>query len=1131
MASDREVSIESSDVQLNEEPFGSIDFRKDTCAIVGTAHKGPAFVPKSFITMGNERSLELGDNINSFARYFGDPTGSFNITSNARLAAEQWLNGDDKQVSFIRLLGAGNGLKTNSLGVVDKAGFVVGSEQVSGTTNHGKSSSNKYANENGPLGRTFFLGGFYYQSTGSVSNNLVLHPLTESFDQCRMTKIDGITKNLTQDVNGKCLYPIINGVLMFPSGVYPGLNASLSTTLLEGNEVAKGFFGASGDKGQHLGSGSLSEGDRVFSLFLNGYNLFEEAKINFNFNKESSFYYKDVFNTDPKKIEEKGHLLYASYDPSHSFHNGLKHLDDGYTTFILSSSLDRNISDTSNPNFEDFRARYRTAKTPWIVSQTFSIQNIDRTNITGSINNLFKFYSRSDGDIGNKDVYVIVHPKKLGKLKKDKADILEEMYSNFGIYVVDYDSDTILEKYDDCNLLPSSQNYIAKRIGTQYEYYNWETDADKQKVIKKGKFLNQSQFIRVEMHEDVEDMLISPLTMPSGFRGYRHIVTEYNSSNTLNNIASFNSNEGNTIDNTIFNKGVLQSPVPYTIQLKTQNNNTFNPETNDFLFKRKLAVVDKPLWGVNNRFKYKYFNSFENIAQLDNVKRPLLDNIKLFNNVESVSKSSKSLFDFSLFLPDAEQNGVPASWDESSNDVGLDVDLYNNNLFHLEKIIVHTGSSGDKKDFINWNLATYRRDGKKLTSMQSNTMLHSDYANYLNINSDLALSDNIFDARKNSISNNNIEYLAFSVFLAGGFDGVNIFDADKSSLKSDACVREENNELNNNDLNGPTLTSYKKAANLIADENLLLRDIVCMPGIESSTICKNNASLAEQEKTYLFIQDVPLSNFNYEIVTGSKSFYIQNFASGSGIEGQEDQDLVISKNTAEMHRRNFFFSSFNASYFGETQTELLQGTPSSITKNIPPTISALNTIATTTTISHSPSGKEITIGDGLNLIINDLNETSPNHNDLRDLYRSVDINAINIKDGQVKISSARTEDDAKPSLAGAIGTRRARSEIRKRIRDMSIREFLFENYSSRVEIFVIEYDRRVRSILQNYVNEGVLESFEVDIDSKNMTSEDIISGIVRGSIILKFVGREDIDSKDEELKLDDIIGTFERLVN
>ena len=485
-----------------------------------------------------------------------------------------------------------------------------------------------------------------------------------------------------------------------------------------------------------------------------------------------------------------------------------------------------------------------------------------------------------------------------------------------------------------------------------------------------------------------------------------------------------------------------------------------------------------------------------------------------------------------MFLPDAEQDGVAASWGESSADSGVDADLYNNNLFHLEKIIVHTGSSGVKQDFINWNLATYRRDGKDLSTMQSNTLMHSDYARYFNINNDLKnYHENPFaEPGRRAIAADNVKHLAFSVYLAGGFDGTNIFDADKSNFTSDACVREENDELSDGDLDGPTIISYDRAANLIKDENLLLRDMVCMPGIESSVLRKNSAAFASEEKTYLFLQDVPLVNYNYEIVTGSKQYYMANFASDAGRPGVDNQDKTIIERSAESHRRNYFFSSYNASYFGETQATLLREATGGIEKIIPATVNALNTLSITS-IGQSPSGQELNF-ENLRLIINDLNDAgSENTNSLRQLYRSRDINSIAIKDGAIRVTAARTEDDAKPSLAGAIGTRRARSEIRKRIRDMTIREFLFENYTSRLEAFVSEYDRRVRNVMQEYVNLGILESFTTDITSRNMTSEDLKNGIFRGSVSMIFVGRRDISVREDTIRLDDIVGTFERLVN
>lgn len=1113
-----------------EESKSLIDFTKDTCAIVGTTHKGPAFIPKSFTTMGTEIKNELDDNVNTFARYFGDPTGSVNLQSTARLAVQQWLeNGTNKQASFIRVLGTGDGNPSNSLGFVNKAGFIVGNEQVSGSLNHGKVSRNKYAGANGPLGRTFFLGGFYYNFTGSynATTSIIFHPHDDLLNQNSMTSLDPRSLNISDEYDA--VYPIINGILMFPSGVYPSLKVGEESPL----DVARDFYGDGGNSGQQIGKYNNVDGKNCYTLLLNGLN--EDNTYEFSFDKNSEKYYVDAFNKDPLKIEEKGHLLYASFDPDFSSQGGLRPVKEGYTSFILSSSLDRNSSNATTPNFEDFRSRYRTASTPWIVSQTFEIQNTNRSHITGSVQDLFKIHARTDGVSGNDNVYVIIHPKRLeteAALTDHKIKDPGKEHAIFGVYVIDYNTNRILEKFDECNLHPKSINYIGKKIGTQYEFYNWEVPQEKQKVVIEGDFLNQSQYIRVEINDVVKEGKIPPITMPCGIRGYKHITTDVNGISTLGEITDF-SNDGVNINNEIFTNLVSQCPVSYTIQLHTKNDDSFGTNIDNLEEKIVGQSIEKPLWGVNNRFKYSYTKrKVSDTNQFTSILKPGDGNSFYYANYGEANITTKKSFDFSKFLPDAKQNGVPFHWSSSDGNTRENIDNYNNNLFHLEKIIVQTGAGdSDKSGFINWNLATYRRDGKDLSSMDANSLSHSNFSRYFNINLDLQRKSSNDDerAKLNSVASENSKQIGFSVFLAGGFDGVNIFDADKSNLTSDACVREENDELLDGDLEGPTITSYKRAANLITDENLLYRDIVCMPGIESNAVRKYNASLAAEEKSYLYIQDVPLVNYNYEIVTGSKSEYVENFASVSGEAGEESQDETIIRRTAEAHRRNFFFSSYNASYFGETKSTLGRDFGSPIDKIIPPTILALNNLSSVTPLSRSPSGKSIIIGEGLTTVFTDFSDGSYKSNTFKKIYRSRDINTITFNDSAIKILSSRTEDDAKPSLAGAIGTRRARSEIIKRIRDMSIRDFIFNNYIS-IETFVNDYNRSVRIILQQYVENNILESFDTNIQSSNMSQEDIRNGILRGSVSMKFVGREDLGSEEDSFRIDEILSDFENLV-
>lgn len=1092
---------------------------KQTCAIIGPSHKGPAFVPVPVFRIGTERTVLPNDNLGSLDRTFGNSTGSVNIQYDSIQGARAWLSGDNKQVSFIRVLGAGNGKKENSKGIVEKAGFIVGEEQVSGSSRHGKKSSNKYANEGGVPGGVYFLGGFFYEHTGSVAN--AGHPSANIFEQLgiegRDLKGNGVDQISDSD-NADNVYPIITGILMTPSGVVPSLaTGSLDDEDPDFDHIAKGFFGSGGDKGGSIGSGIEREINEVitYKLLLNGLTGSsddgDKTSIKFQYQKNRLFYFKDnVFNTDPTKIEEKGHYLYSLYDPRESLHNGVKSIDSGFGAFILSSSLGRNRSDANHPNYEDFRVRYRKASSPWIISQTYSSQNQNRDNLLDKVQDLFKIYSRTDGDSGNKSVYIIIKPHVLGNPLEVTEVGSEADWSTFHVYIIDYYDDTLLETFENCNLNSKSERYVANIIGTQNTYYNWNVPEDKQKIVTKGIYVNRSQYIFLEMSDQVEKGLINKSTMPCGFRGYRHLVTETSDDNTL---LSQIFDVGDLTSNVL--TGSIPTPVPMTNQLSKSSlsdgvaiNRLFSDDN----------VLDKLIWGVRN-FKIRVNqNDGEDISNF------MSQNNKI---CFTESQNLKFNFDWSNYLPDAIQDGLAASYEGSSSDSKLDSDKYLNSCFHLEKILVHTGSNYVTNK-ISWNTAVYRRDGKDTGNINV-PYYGTEHVRYFNIEEDLnvfsgSVRNRVYEARRD----HNRNHLAFKIALAGGFDGVNIFDRDKLHLSSEACVREENDENEDLDLDGPTLESYKKASNLIADEDLLFRDMVCIPGMESFTIRKSAANLASDEKTYLYVQDVPMSNHTYEILTGSITRFLELEASGNL------ETYSIHEKTAVMHSREYFASSFNASYFGKTRMTFNSVLSDPTTRLVSPTVHALNTLSNTD-VGKSPSGlrTSLYLSDTIESIATDLRTTNPNNDKLRQKFKSEDINILAPEeDGIIKILSARTEDDSKPSLDSSIGTRIARNQIRKDIRVMTITNFLFENYTLSKDQFVNNYSIAVRNILQNYVTLGVLSSYETNIDSRNISDEDVRNGIFKGSVTLIFSGRGDIGSGAESVEdLSNIIGTISRIVN
>jgi len=133
-------------------------------------------------------------------------------------------------------------------------------------------------------------------------------------------------------VAAKVSSPVARGILMSPQGVVPsldltdtgdhtGTDAPINETTHLRKGVANGanlrIFGGNETTnliGHELGKVDV-ENDQTFTLLLNGFsNTDEPAQITCSFNPESVNYFAKVLNTDPEKIEERGHYLHSHWD-------------------------------------------------------------------------------------------------------------------------------------------------------------------------------------------------------------------------------------------------------------------------------------------------------------------------------------------------------------------------------------------------------------------------------------------------------------------------------------------------------------------------------------------------------------------------------------------------------------------------------------------------------------------------------------------------------------------------------------------------------------------------------------------------------------------------------------------------
>lgn len=139
---------------------------------------------------------------------------------------------------------------------------------------------------------------------------------------------------------------------------------------------------------------------------------------------------------------------------------------------------------TGTDSFNNYQQQWQTPETPWVVSE-----------LRGSeVQKMFKFISISDGNSANKEIKISIQNIKPG----DKT---------FDIVVRDYnDTDArplILERFAKCDMDPTSNNYVARRVGT----------AD-------GEFELRSKYIMLVVNENA-----AIDTFPAGFEGY--LVRDY----------------------------------------------------------------------------------------------------------------------------------------------------------------------------------------------------------------------------------------------------------------------------------------------------------------------------------------------------------------------------------------------------------------------------------------------------------------------------------------------------------------------------------------------------------------------------------------------------------------------------
>lgn len=633
----------------NEGPVGT------PAGVIGTANQGPAFVP---VTLGSQQDFSV-----LFGATDGEKFGP--------LAASEWLR-NATALTYIRVLGVGKGEKRttsgDNAGRVEDAGFVVGERLPNDTGNFGNSGE---AVNNGNLGRTYFLGCYMSESAGST-----------------IFSDAGI-----QTAGGNLAHPIVRGVLMAPSGVILALSSVLHNSSAKPSLTDAATTGAGTLQGSLTGTVTLLDGSTAkqeFVMLLNGHRELCPGFLNVitaSFDMSAPNYFANILNQDPFKIEEAGHYLYTHYDVhsalaavtgtgllSSTFSSGV-YANAQDIAFLTTGSAARDDGASDQPNYENFEDRFKTPKTPYVISQKFG----------GSPVNLFRVHSISDGDVTNQLWKISIENLSPSNSEEDK-------YGTFDLVLRDItdtdDNKILVEQFRGLSLNPSADRFIAKAIGDSNKFFDFDRNTGAQKIVVEGQYPNVSNRIRVEVASEVLDGGVEETALPTGFRGHFHLVTS--GTVPLTTIDGTGVMEGDATD---VLKRAVEPPTPF------RENITVGQSP-------KLTTNKSFYWGV--QFEQKTDATEKNKSLTP--EKTVLNMTKYFPNYHTTFQNVQ--------VGDNEGTAV-------STAVGnLDADVFNNNTFSLENIQVVTGtdSKANLKETENW---AYKRDGNIVASAANKTRAFS----------------------------------------------------------------------------------------------------------------------------------------------------------------------------------------------------------------------------------------------------------------------------------------------------------------------------------------------------------------------------------------------------------------------
>jgi len=983
--------------------------------VIGTAEIGPAFVP---VTVGNASQLQ---------QVFGAPRAS----DVGLQGASQYLE-NGTALTFVRVLGCGANSTTTDFtttttqGTAKNAGFI-----IKGTTP---------------------AGGTDARHKGAVQYITAKHWVSSSAD----VGFPIFTDNNSFSVStGDSFVHLVRGMVMLASGT--------RMQILDHNQ-AYSPANTSDDAatiGGTLGANLYRKFKLVISSSAQAYASSDGQScvrvLTASLDPADPAYIRNILNTDPARFEIEEHLLYADFPVESEV--AIVSTDTGAVAVISGSASTSSTSGDTAQSFRDafgrFDTRYSSAKTTNFISQPYGSSEYD----------LFYFETLNDG--ANTSQKYKVSISTLAK-SNDPAN----PYGTFTVQVRDfYDTDknpVILEQYPNCTINPDDDDYIAKRIGDQKSFFNFDAlTAEERKAYTSGTRRNVSAYVRVVMTSNVEQKRVPADALPFGFRGLPVVKTTDTLTDGITGLAGFGTSNARRLagvfgtDSLTAHTGSILPPVPLRFKVTTNAVDS----AGGFVGKPGgLEITDASYyWGIKS----------ETVPSTGSVSNAILrsNDSSTFNGLlESYSK-----------LLGIQKLDVVVTGSAS--------DAFSNNKFTLARVALNNSLNGRTLvNALSDITGTAEQHMLETAYIRNGTVNPTNYTvtptgegNRLTFASLYAVTSSIYF---NKFTN----YAKFTNIFTGGFDGLNILDADMGKMNDRAMSSETGGKavasvdigLNTSytpgaGTNNSIVTAFRTAAEILTNRYASGINVLAAPGARDSSITNYIASLVQNYGFAIYLMDIPGYDYN-----GTRLFD----------DSSSRPDVQQTGNKFASRRIN---NNFTAVYFPDVSMQDRGGSSRKI--KAPASVAALAAIGYNDAVSHpwyAPAGFN---RGALNFVTS--TAVRLNSND-RDFLYDNRVNPITSFPGTGYVIFGQKTLQVGKSALDRVNVRRLVNEVKRVVSNIAS-NFLFEQNNAATRAAFVAQVNPALALVQ--AQQGI-EGFRVVVDDTNNTQADVLANRLNGRVIV-----------------------------